>query len=95
MKIMGKLSALLFSLGLVSAGAGTSVQATSADMEKFSNITDITPIILQENMSQQISFEKHLNFSSEPFDNAMGVYHTSHYSHTSHRSHYSHYSSRY
>lgn len=43
MKIMGKLSALLFSLGLVSAGAGTSVQATSADMEKFSNITDTTP----------------------------------------------------
>lgn len=31
-------------------------------------------------MSQQISFEKHLNFSSEPFDNAMGVYQTSHYS---------------
>ena len=52
MKIMGKLSALVFSLGLVSAGAGTSVQATSADMEKFSNITDTTPIILQENMSQ-------------------------------------------
>ena len=80
MKIIGKLSTLLFSLGLVSAG--TSVQATSADMEKFSNITDTTPIILQENMSQ-------------PFDNAMGVYHTSHYSHTSHRSHYSHYSSQY
>lgn len=93
MKIIGKLGTLLFSVGLVSAG--TSVQATSADMEKFSNITDTTPIILQENMSQQISFEKHLNFSSEPFDNAMGVYHTSHYSHTSHRSHYSHYSSQY
>lgn len=94
MKIIGKLGTLLFSLRLVSVG--TSVQATSADMEKFSNITDTTPpIILQENMSQQISFEKHLNFSSEPFDNAMGVYHTSHYSHTSHRSHYSHYSSQY
>lgn len=41
MKIIGKLGTLLFSLGLVSAG--TSVQATSADMEKFSNITDTTP----------------------------------------------------
>ena len=41
MKIIGKLGTLLFSLGLVSAG--TSVQATSEDMEKFSNITDTTP----------------------------------------------------
>lgn len=41
MKIIGKLGTLLFSLGLVSAG--TSVQATSADMEKFSNITDTSP----------------------------------------------------
>lgn len=48
MKIMGKLSALLFSLGLVSAGAGTSVQATSADMEKFSNITDTTPLFYKK-----------------------------------------------
>lgn len=93
MKIMGKLSTFLFSLGLISAG--TNAQAAPEILGDFTSITNDTPIILQENMSQQISFEKHLNFTSEPFDNAMGVYHTSHYSHTSHRSHYSHYSSSY
>ena len=93
MKIIDKISMLLFSLGLISGA--TNAQAISTDLGNIKGITDNTPIILQENMSQQISFEKHLNFSSEPFDNAIGVYHTSHYSHTSHRSHYSHYSSSY
>lgn len=46
MKIIGKLGTLLFSLGLVSAG--TSVQATSADMESFLILQILPPLFYKK-----------------------------------------------